>query len=517
MTVGLMAAEDAAIAPLRVLKQPALLLLPLVFLIVSSPLLLYNYRQFESPVYNFATTHVMWMDRWAESQVASPEDLPTLATYIETHTWADVYGRLQRGMERLHPTLGRTLIPTRTWQPNWLGWGLLAYGLVMLLYVILFQRSALWAYVQARQYIWVYSIALFAAFYGFSVWYAQVMMESRFLIPVLGPIYILVADVFITPLRSLRQMEFRALPADTAKWAYATIMTCLFVFGVGWLMQSAEDEMWSLTVDPFVSDQEANQETDAVLAWLVEEKPEGDVQVTFGPSKSLPLWKFPRRVDFNRVPVSLNTWSDLDAYLTRTQADFVILDSDTARRRRSILSPYFAYTDDFARIESIPAGWSMNHLHGTEVCRWCIFDPDPIPSRVVSANLEDKVHLFGYDAQVKANTNLINVNLYWEALTELNEDYTIFVHVTALDGFVKAQQDRQPFNALWPTSYWQTSQKFVTDFDIAFDPNMETGEYLLITGMYELETGERLPLLDGPTIAPSPNGILLGQISVQGS
>ena len=62
----------------------SLLTVPLVFLLTISPLVIYNLGHFGSPFYNFATSHVMWMDRWAQSQVADPADLPTLTTYLQT-------------------------------------------------------------------------------------------------------------------------------------------------------------------------------------------------------------------------------------------------------------------------------------------------------------------------------------------------------------------------------------------------------------------------------------------------
>ncbi len=78
---------------------------------------------------------------------------------------------------------------------------------------------------------------------------------------------------------------------------------------------------------------------------------------------------------------------------------------------------------------------------------------------------------------------------------------------------MKAQQDRQPFDGLWPTSHWRPGDILATHFDLPLDESLPPGEYLLVTGMYLLETGERLPLIEGPS-APSPNAILVGRVKI---
>ena len=60
----------------------------------------------------------------------------------------------------------------------------------------------------------------------------------------------------------------------------------------------------------------------------------------------------------------------------------------------------------------------------------------------------------------------------------------------------------------------EQDQTFMTQITVEIDPYLQAGEYLLIAGMYLLETGERLPLVEGP-IAPSPNGILLGTMTFE--
>jgi hypothetical protein len=131
------------------------------------------------------------------------------------------------------------------------------------------------------------------------------------------------------------------------------------------------------------------------------------------------------------------------------------------------------------------------------------------------ANLGGQVELLGYDSSFRFDQDkrIASVRLYWRNVTALDKDYTAFLHLTAPDGFVKAQQDRQPFNGLWPTSRWTPGVVLADRFDIPLDESIQPGQYLLVTGMYLPASGERIPVISGPS-APSPDAILLGRIDI---
>ena len=498
----------------QVLSRWELLLVPALFLVVSSPLLAYNQREFGSLFYNFATTHAMWMDRWAESQTADPAALPTFTSYLQTHTLSDVAARLQKGANRLHPTLAETLIPSRSWKPAWLGWALLLASLGTMGYLAAFQRAGLRAYYRSRRRLLQLSFFLLTSFYFFSLWYAAVLMESRFLLPILGPVYLLLADAVIT---IAGRAGKRAAAHPGGRWLYRATAVGVVVWAGWWLIHTTTLDRWSLSVDPYASDREANAPADAIRLWLLADRPAGKVRVIFGPSKSLPLWYFPRRFNFERLAVEMDSWPVLADFMQQTQPDYVIIDADTARRRRTALAPYFGYNEerDWAEIKAIPPGWALAHLD-SHPCRWCIFRPFPQPSVAVPANLANMVELLGGDIDLRPDPSrpgqLLQATLYWRTLTAPAQDYTLFLHITAPDGFVRAQQDQQPFDGLWPTGQWQAGDYFATRFTIPLTDHV-VGEHLLLAGMYNLETGERLPLVSGPG-GPSPNAVLLGSVTL---
>lgn len=218
----------------RIFAQTQLLLVPVVFLATTSPLLIYNWNTFGQPFYSFATTHVMWMDRWAESQVADPADLPTFSTYLQTHTLADVAARLDRGISRLNPELALTLIPSRDFEPLWLGYVVLGGLLAALIWLLLFQRDQIGSLSRRKQITVLMFILLSIPFYLFSAWYAQVLIESRFLIPILGPFYVVLSAGIVAVMNVLGRWARRN--GSYTYLGYSTVVAALLVWAIWWLL-----------------------------------------------------------------------------------------------------------------------------------------------------------------------------------------------------------------------------------------------------------------------------------------
>ena len=501
----------------RIFAQTQLLLVPLVFLVTTSPLLIYNWRHFGQPFYSFATTHVMWMDRWAESQVENLADLPTLTTYLQSHTAAEMAARLQEGISRLNPELALTLIPSRNFEPPWLGY-LIGGGLLLaLIWLTLFHRERLQTTFQQHQITILMFVLLAVPFYLFSAWYARVLIESRFLIPILGPFYILLSAAVVGVATELgRWANRRGRPIYAA---YVVLVTGLIMWGVWWSVTAIQQDAWSLTVDPFVSDREANEAPQKLLAWLERDHPAtlGPAKIIFGPSKSLPIWKFPSRFTLERIPVDINTWPKLASYLDKNALAYIIIDSDTARRRRAAMGDYFTYFDEGIEFQRVPPGWMLAHLSNEPPHTWVVFSPETSPAIPAQGNIDNQVALIGYDLTpyFDVKERILRVTLYWQVLAQPQQDYTVFVHLTAPDGFVKAQHDQQPFDGLWPTSRWTAGDVLADRYEIVLDENVQPGEYLLLAGLYEAQTGQRLPLIGESSRAPSPNAVLLGQVTVE--
>jgi hypothetical protein len=132
----------------------------------------------------------------------------------------------------------------------------------------------------------------------------------------------------------------------------------------------------------------------------------------------------------------------------------------------------------------------------------------PLPPWVVQhplhLNLDDQIELLGYDLhadQIKPG-NTVELTLYWHALTELEEDYTVFTHLlgesynVAGGNFLWGQKDSMPLGGTYFTSRWLESEIVVDRYAIAVQPDALPGLYRVEVGMYLLETGRRLPVFD---------------------
>lgn len=485
----------------QIFRRFELALVPLVFIVTVSPLLIYNMQTFGSPTYNFATQHIMWMDRLAQINTAESDDLPTLGTYLATHTPADMVARVWEGLDRLNPVVARSVIPSRTIEPWWVGVALAMMAVGVTGYALRQHWPGVREYFRTHQDIWVYTVALNALFYVFYVWYvAGSSAETRFIVPLLAPIYLVLADVVV----SLVRHGFARRPIMRGAMVGGAI-----VAGLAWVTVTTIPETWALTVNPYEHDRSANAEVEELVQWFAADAPTQETRLSFGPSKSLPLWKFPPNFTLERLPVEVTTWQAMQDYINTASPDYVIIDDDTARRRREALGVVFRRTEGLVTFDLIPPGWSLEHLHPGWPCRWCVFAPVEATAEPVAV-FDHGLELLDYRVVRHAET-AARVILTWRTTQPVATDYTAFVHFTALDGFVLAQQDHPPFDNLYPTSRWNAGEVFADRYDLRF--NVAAGDYLLLTGFYDPATGKRLPVVAGPA-GPSPASVLVSTFTV---
>jgi hypothetical protein len=131
-----------------------------------------------------------------------------------------------------------------------------------------------------------------------------------------------------------------------------------------------------------------------------------------------------------------------------------------------------------------------------------VFDAPPIPYPF-NVNLGDQVELLGYDlsADVAAPGDALTLTLYWRALREMDESYTVFTHLVAANGTMPGQQDNLPVNGSYPTNLWLSGEVVVDIYEIPISAEAAPGEHMLEVGLYVAETGARLPVLKESTDA----------------
>jgi hypothetical protein len=127
---------------------------------------------------------------------------------------------------------------------------------------------------------------------------------------------------------------------------------------------------------------------------------------------------------------------------------------------------------------------------------------DANPQHPQTAVFGDGIRLAGYDL---APGEVLDLVLYWESLAPVGEDFDIFLHLQDESGAIVAQEDRQPLSGLAATSLWQPGDLIRDPITLTLPGDLAAGEYALLLGVYQRETGERLPV----SVAAALNNALL--------
>jgi 4-amino-4-deoxy-L-arabinose transferase-like glycosyltransferase len=126
----------------------------------------------------------------------------------------------------------------------------------------------------------------------------------------------------------------------------------------------------------------------------------------------------------------------------------------------------------------------------------------PIDGRTVSCTLDIRfgdLRLLGYRTTDPSPAwgRDGGVLLQWETNRSLEEDYTAFAHLYDSHDRRIAQEDRLILSRnLLPTSHWQPGSSGITLHHLSIPAGTPPGRYDLQVGVYLLETGERLPLIN---------------------
>ena len=92
----------------------------------------------------------------------------------------------------------------------------------------------------------------------------------------------------------------------------------------------------------------------------------------------------------------------------------------------------------------------------------------------------------------------IRVLLGWRAISRLDRDYTVFVHLLDGEERLVAQQDSPPLGNRYPTSGWRVGEVVADELTLAVPASLADGEYHLAIGLYHQPTMERLQARGGP-------------------
>jgi hypothetical protein len=104
----------------------------------------------------------------------------------------------------------------------------------------------------------------------------------------------------------------------------------------------------------------------------------------------------------------------------------------------------------------------------------------------------------------------LDVTLFWKVDRKAKRPFTVFVQLLDENNQLLAQQDNWPVNGQWPPTCWQPHSLIIDTYHLNLPADLPPGSYKLITGWYDVATGNRLFTSDGLDFAtlesiPLPN------------
>jgi mannosyltransferase len=132
----------------------------------------------------------------------------------------------------------------------------------------------------------------------------------------------------------------------------------------------------------------------------------------------------------------------------------------------------------------------------------------------LEARLGDEIILLGYNLltrEVEAG-DILPLTLFWQALTQPQERYKVFVHVLDETGHIVGQCDSEPGDGMNITTLWQPGETVADNYGILIRPGTPPGPHRIEVGMYSPISGQRLAVSEGGQI--SGDHLLLDSITV---
>jgi hypothetical protein len=133
----------------------------------------------------------------------------------------------------------------------------------------------------------------------------------------------------------------------------------------------------------------------------------------------------------------------------------------------------------------------------TDAGSWAELPPAPaVPATPLAATFGAAIQLTGSSVPLQGEPGAtLPFTLFWQAVTPVQGDYNSFVHLLDAAGNKVAQLDWTPYDAIsqLPTSTWPGGWQVQDTQQLALPPELPPGTYTLIAGLYDWQSGARLP------------------------
>ena len=135
-----------------------------------------------------------------------------------------------------------------------------------------------------------------------------------------------------------------------------------------------------------------------------------------------------------------------------------------------------------------------------------------VPDNLLPASFTDQIDLLGYnlsDRQLASGESL-DLTLFWSPRGRPTHDYTVFVHLLDSSGQLRGQADSPPMAGKYPTSVWDAGEVIADSHTLSLAPDLPAGEYRIAIGLYDPETGQRVPIVDEDSQVSGDHVIIYG-------
>jgi 4-amino-4-deoxy-L-arabinose transferase-like glycosyltransferase len=520
LVVGCFVLAALLIHGLRIAQHRAVWGFLVAYGLVALPLWVYNWKTFGSPTFNLAVTHQMWMDSWDENFVSDVSTLPTLWTFWQSHSWQEAWTRAWKGLADMRFFVAKMLWPTRSLGfDRFLLSGWSGVALAVVIGGTLLARRSVGAFLDHHRQAVILTILMSIVFYMLFAWYiAIVPLPIRFMLPLLSLWLLFVSAGLVGIGRWI--LSARSLPTWSRMATSLGVLALVLLVG-RWFVVSGLASGQALWQSPFDADSAFNSDNEQPLLWVRSGHSSGSIGVLVGAgSSSLPLWRHSDRLRFVRLPMDVRTSDDLESFLKAEGVEYVIVDANMVERIDKAAEGLLGVREilgDRVVFDVLPANWALGFAYPDVPCKWCVFRrmADNPPTHVTNFVLGDAIRLagFGIVADDFRPGGSLAATLYWESLKSVESDYTVFTQVLGPDWQLHGQLDRQPIYGQWPTSRWQPGQKFVDKFVIEVSEGAPSGEYAMLVGLYDLGSGQRMPVMVGGDRVPD-DAIVVYRLSI---
>jgi len=124
-------------------------------------------------------------------------------------------------------------------------------------------------------------------------------------------------------------------------------------------------------------------------------------------------------------------------------------------------------------------------------------DTPPADIQPLDVDFNQQITLTGYHVnQPLSPGSPLSLTLFWRTDAPIAVDFTVFVQLVDAENNIIAQKDNKPQNGYYGTTYWQPGEEIIDLHTFLIPNDTLPGEYDILVGFYEPDTGYRLQILD---------------------